>query len=89
MPEPTGNDAFDAARAGGITDTFLAFPDVREAKAKVYDYIRKASLDQETQTMEMPAQYMFKDIPTYDEIVKDTMDLKEKEILAEMKGGQG
>ncbi len=27
--------------------------------------------------------------PTYEEIVKDTMTLKEKEILAEMKGGQG
>ena len=41
MPEPTGNAAFDAARAGGIVDTFLSFPDVKEAKAKVYDYIRK------------------------------------------------
>jgi predicted TIM-barrel fold metal-dependent hydrolase len=63
MPEPTGNAAFDEARAGGIVDTFLSFPDVREAKAKVYDYIRRASLDKETQSMEMPAQYMFKDIP--------------------------
>ena len=33
MPEPTGNAAFDAARAGGVTDTFLSFPDVKEAKA--------------------------------------------------------
>ena len=79
MPEPTGNAAFDAARAGGVTDTFLSFPDVREAKAKVYDYIRKASLDKETQTMEMPAGYMFKDIPTYDEI-DDPLEL----VLAEM-----
>ena len=63
MPEPTGNAAFDEARAGGVVDTFLSFPDVKEAKAKVYDYIRRASLDKETQTMEMPAQYMFKDIP--------------------------
>ncbi len=80
MPAPTGNAAFDAARAGGITDTFLSFPDVREAKAKVYDFIRKATMDSETQTMEMPAQYMFKDIPTYDEI-DDPLEL----TLAEMK----
>ena len=33
MPEPTGNAAFDAARAGGIVDTFLSFPDVKAAKA--------------------------------------------------------
>jgi predicted TIM-barrel fold metal-dependent hydrolase len=79
MPEPTGNAAFDEARAGGIVDTFLSFPDVREAKAKVYDYIRRASLDKETQSMEMPAQYMFKDIPTYDEI-DDPLEL----TLAEM-----
>ncbi len=79
MPEPTGNAAFDEARAGGVVDTFLSFPDVKEAKAKVYDYIRRASLDKETQTMEMPAQYMFKDIPTYDEI-DDPLEL----TLAEM-----
>jgi predicted TIM-barrel fold metal-dependent hydrolase len=79
MPEPTGNAAFDAARAGGIVDTFLSFPDVKAAKAKVYDYIRKASLDQETQSMEMPAGYMFKDIPSYDEI-DDPLEL----TLAEM-----
>ena len=79
MPEPTGNAAFDATRAGGIVDTFLSFPDVKAAKAKVYDYIRKASLDQETQTMEMPAGYMFKDVPSWDEI-DDPLEL----TLAEM-----
>lgn len=79
MPEPTRNAAFDAARAGGIVDTFLSFPDVKEAKAKVYDYIRKASLDRETQSMEMPAGYMFKDIPSYDQI-DDPLEL----TLAEM-----
>ena len=68
MPEPTGNAAFDAARAGGIVDTFLSFPDVAAEKAKVYAYIRRAARDAETQTMEMPAGYMFKDIPHYDEI---------------------
>ena len=79
MTDASGNAAFDAARAGGIVDTFLSFPDVKEAKAKVYDYIRKASLDQETQSMEMPAGYMFKDIPSYEEI-DDPLEL----TLAEM-----
>ena len=79
MPEPTGNAAFDAARAGGVVDTFLAFPDVAAEKAKVYDWVRKASLDKETQSMEMPAQYMFKDVPHYDEI-DDPLEL----VLTEM-----
>lgn len=79
MPESTGNAAFDAAREGGIVDTFLSFPDTKAAKAKIYDYIRKASLDQETQSMEMPAAYMFKDLPSYDEI-DDPLEL----TLAEM-----
>jgi uncharacterized protein len=79
MPEPTGNAAFDEARAGGVIDTFLSMPDVRAAKAKVYDWIRKMALDAETQSMEMPAEYMFKDVPTYDEI-DDPVEL----VLAEM-----
>lgn len=79
MAEASGNAAFDEARAGGVVDTFLSFPDVREAKSKVYDYIRRATHDEETQTMEMPAQYMFKDLPSYDEI-DDPLEL----VLAEM-----
>jgi predicted TIM-barrel fold metal-dependent hydrolase len=79
MPEPTGNAAFDAARAQGVVDTFLAFPDVAAAKAKVYDYIRKATRDAETQEMEFPAQYMFKDVPHYDTI-DDPLEL----VLTEM-----
>ena len=77
--EPTGNDAFDQARAGGVVDTFLSFPNVAEEKAKVYEYIRRASLDKETQTMEMPAQYMFKDVPHYENI-EDPLEF----VLAEM-----
>ncbi|MCU1351465.1 MAG: Amidohydrolase [Acidimicrobiales bacterium] len=79
MPEATGNAAFDQARAGGVVDTFISFPDVRAAKAKVYDWIRKASLDKETQSMEMPAEYMFKDVPKYEQI-DDPLEL----VLAEM-----
>jgi len=78
-PQPTGNDAFDAARAGGIVDTFLSFPDVRAEKAKVYDFIRKATRDRETQTMEMPAGYLFKDLPSYDEI-DDPLELTLQEM---------
>lgn len=77
--QPTGNDAFDKAREGGIIDTFLSYPDVRAEKAKVYDFIRKASHDAETQTMEMPAGYMFKDIPAYDEI-DDPLELTLQEM---------
>jgi len=77
--QPTGNDAFYQARAGGIVDTFLSYPDVRAEKAKVYDFIRKASRDKETQEMEMPAQYMFKDIPAYDEI-DDPLELTLSEM---------
>lgn len=78
-PEPTGNAAFDAAREGGIVDTFLSYPDVRAEKAKVYDFIRKATRDPETQSMEMPAGYMFKDLPVYDEI-DDPLELTLSEM---------
>jgi predicted TIM-barrel fold metal-dependent hydrolase len=61
-------DAFEAARAGGVIDTFLAMPAPREEQAKKYDHIRAIARDAETQSMEMPAQYMFKDVPHYDEL---------------------
>lgn len=79
MVEPSGNAAFDEARAGGIVDTFLALPDVRAAKAASYDFIRRLTRDEESSGMEMPAQYMFKDVPTYDD-VEDPVEL----TLAEM-----
>jgi predicted TIM-barrel fold metal-dependent hydrolase len=77
--EPT-NEAFEAARAGGVIDGFLSMPAPRKEKARVYDYIRKQSLDTETQSMEMPAEYMFKGVPKYEELsdpvaeVLDQMD---------------
>ena len=36
--DPTVNEAFEAARAGGVIDTFLSMPAPRAEKAKVYDY---------------------------------------------------
>lgn len=68
MPANTGNRAFDDARALGVIDTFLSFPAARDEKAHVYDYIRKQALDSETQSMEMPAQYMFKGVPHYESV---------------------
>jgi predicted TIM-barrel fold metal-dependent hydrolase len=74
------NEAFEAARAGGVIDGFLSMPAPRKEKARVYDYIRKQSLDTETQSMEMPAEYMFKGVPKYEELsdpvaeVLDQMD---------------
>ena len=62
------NTAFEDARAGGVIDTFLSMPAPRAEKAKVYDYIRKQAMDSESQTMEMPAEYMFKGVPHYDEL---------------------
>jgi predicted TIM-barrel fold metal-dependent hydrolase len=76
---PVVNEAFDAARAGGVIDTFLSMPAPRAEKAKVYDYIRKGSLDTETQSMEMPAEYMFKGVPHYEELIDPVA-----EVLAQM-----
>jgi predicted TIM-barrel fold metal-dependent hydrolase len=73
------NPAFEAARALGIVDTFLAMPKPREKAARTYDFIRRGARDRETQAMEMPAEYMFKGVPKYDEI-DDPVEL----VLAQM-----
>lgn len=59
--------AFADARAGGVIDTFLAMPDTREKQAAKYDQIRRLANDEGTKAMEMPAQYMFKGVPTFDD----------------------
>jgi predicted TIM-barrel fold metal-dependent hydrolase len=72
---PTGNAAFDAARAErGVIDTMIGLPSSREDRRKVYDFIRKQALDAETQEMEFPAQYMFKGVPHF-EHVDDPVEL--------------
>ena len=73
------NTAFEDARAGGVIDTFLSMPAPRAEKAKVYDYIRKQTMDDESQSMEMPAEYMFKGVPKYEELSDPVA-----EVLAQM-----
>jgi predicted TIM-barrel fold metal-dependent hydrolase len=83
-------EAFEAARAGGVIDTFLAMPARREEQAKKYDFIRKITHDHETQSMEMPAQYMFKDVPHYDELddpVEEVLRLMDTHNILTMIGG--
>src|SRR3954467_13966393 len=76
MPEPTGNAAFDAARAGGVVDTFLSMPDTRERQSAKYDHIRRLANDAETKAMEMPAEYMFKGVPKHEDAeVEDPLQL--------------
>src|SRR4051812_40236755 len=67
MPETTANEAFEAARAGGVIDTFLSMPDTRARQAAKYQTIRDLSNDSETKSMEMPAEYMFKGVPHYED----------------------
>lgn len=67
----TDVSAFAAAQAGGVIDTFLAMPDTREGQSAKYDRIRALANDEGTQAMEMPAQYMFKGVPTFDDTEAD------------------
>ena len=87
---PSGNAAFDEARAGGVIDTFLGFPAPRAEQAKKFDFIRAISNDKETQEMEFPAQYMFKDKPVYEELddpVAETLQLMDKHGITTMLPG--
>ncbi len=75
------NEAFEAARAGGVIDTFLSMPDTRANQSAKYEQIRQLANDAETKSMEMPAEYMFKGVPHYeDEEVEDPLEL----LLGEM-----
>ena len=87
---PSGNAAFDEARAGGVIDTFLGFPAARSEQAKKFDFIRAITNDKETQEMEFPAQYMFKDKPVYEELddpVAETLQLMDKHGITTMLPG--
>jgi hypothetical protein len=82
--------AFEAARADGVIDAFLSLPAPRAEKAGQYDFIRRQTMDAESRTMEMPAQYMFKDVPTYEELpdpVDEVLGLMEKHNIVRMLGG--
>ncbi len=90
MTESTVNEAFEAARADGVIDTFLGMPAPRAEQAAKFDFIRKISNDKETQEMEFPAQYMFKDKPIYEELadpVAETLSLMDKHNIMTMLPG--
>jgi predicted TIM-barrel fold metal-dependent hydrolase len=84
------NAGFEAARAGGVIDTFLGMPAPREEQAKKYDFIRKITKDSESDEMEMPAQYMFKGVPKYEELddpVAEVLRLMDKHGIRTMLPG--
>ena len=90
MTDTPVNAAFEAARADGVIDTFLGFPAPRAEQAKKFDFIRAISNDKETQEMEFPAQYMFKDKPVYEELddpVAETLQLMDKHGITTMLPG--
>jgi predicted TIM-barrel fold metal-dependent hydrolase len=87
---PSTNTAFEDARAEGVIDTFLSMPAPRHEKRQVYENIRKQSLDRETQSMEMPAEYMFKGVPKYEELddpVAQVLSLMDEHGIALMMPG--
>lgn len=65
------SSGFEAARAGGVIDTFLSMPDTRANQAAKYDRIRQLANDAGTKDMEMPAEYMFKGVPKFDDAEVD------------------
>lgn len=84
MPDaqvPDATTAFAAAQAGGVIDTFLAMPDTREKQAAKYDRIRQLAGDEGTKGMAMPAEYMFKGVPTFDDAEADD---PVRTVMAEM-----
>jgi predicted TIM-barrel fold metal-dependent hydrolase len=86
------NAAFETARASGVIDTFLSMPSPRVQQAKKYDYIRAIANDRESQEMEMPAEYMFKGVPKYEEIddpVALVLDLMDRHGIEKMLTGVG
>jgi uncharacterized protein len=84
------SSAFEAARAAGVIDTFLGMPSPRAEQAKKYDTIRRISNDAETKGMEMPAEYMFKGVPHYDDLddpVAEVLGLMDKHGIKMMLPG--
>ncbi len=84
------NAAFEAARADGVIDGYLSMPAPRAEQTRSYDFIRKQTLDAEGRAMEMPAEYMFKDVPHYEELpdpVSEVVALMDKHNILQMLGG--
>ena len=81
---PTADDHaayFDAWR-GGVLDTMIGMPaSAEERKTKHYAQINAGILDKEArEQFAFPAQYMFKDVPDYGDVIDDPVAL----LLAEM-----
>ena len=70
------NPAYFAAWEGGVVDLMMGIPaTAAERKTQHYDKFASQILDKEArEQFTFPAQYMFKDIPNYDEI-DDPIDL--------------
>ncbi len=70
MSEPDVNTAFAEAVGGGVVDLMMGIPaTAAERKAQHYDKFASQILDKEArEQFTFPAQYMFKDVPSYDEI---------------------
>ena len=74
--------AFNNARAGGVIDTAVGIPKSREEMYEFYSFIRKQARDPESKDgLEMPAGYMFKDVPKWE---TDELDDPLSFLLAEM-----
>ncbi len=78
---PTDSAYFDAWR-GGVLDTMIGMPaSAEERKTKHYAQINAGILDKEArEKFAFPAQYMFKDVPNYGDVIDDPVAL----LLAEM-----
>ena len=86
MTEPadlgaTDSAYFDAWRSG-VLDTMIGMPaSAEERKTKHYAQINAGILDKEArEKFAFPAQYMFKDVPDYGDVIDDPVAL----LLAEM-----
>jgi predicted TIM-barrel fold metal-dependent hydrolase len=76
------NEAYEAAKRGGIVDTAVGIPKSREEMYEFYSFIRRQTHDAESKSkdgLEFPAGYMFKDVPKWEQL-DDPVDL----LLSEM-----
>ena len=66
---PSGNAAFDAARAGGVIDSAVGFPKTKAEMYETYAFIRKQVRDPQSLEgegdLKFPAGYMFKNVPEW------------------------
>ncbi len=69
-PAPMSSSAYFAAWSGGVVDLMMGIPaTTAERKSQHYDKFASQILDKEArEQFTFPAQYMFKDIPNYDDI---------------------